>query len=113
MESGEDKQGHAFIDGKSVETTIREFTEFTRMGVEVGTNGLKGGATGHGSRTYIRLFDTGGGYNLEFHIKKGKYDNDDLIISAGGDNELQTLAAVFRFVADQLDGKIRVSTNEK
>lgn len=109
MEAGVDKSSHVFIDGKSVETTIREFSEFTRIGVEVGTNGLKGGATGHGSRTYIRIFDTGGGYKLEFRVKKGKYDNDDLIISAGGDNELQTLAEVFRFIADQLTEKINES----
>jgi hypothetical protein len=109
METGEDRRNRVFVDGKSIETTIREFKDFTRMGVEVGSNGLQGGDAGHGSRTYIRLYDMGGGYKLEFRIRKGKYDHDDLLITAGGDDELQTLAEVFRFVAGQLDEKIKQS----
>jgi hypothetical protein len=107
MNPDKDKKNRIFVDGKSIETTTREFDTFTRVGVEVGTNGLQGGDSGHGSRTYIRLFDTGGGYKLDFRIKKGKYDNDDLIITAGGDDELQTLAEIFRFIADNLEVKIK------
>lgn len=47
------------INEKTVETLTKEFLAANAISVEVGTNGFKGGDSGHGSRTYFKLKDLG------------------------------------------------------
>ena len=68
--------------------------------VEVGTNGLKGGDAGHGSRTYIRIKNEGGMY------MKVWSDGDDFSIKLGGDWELLNIIEAFKFVVDVLEKQI-------
>lgn len=107
----QDGKGSVRIDNIDIETTIREYHSFTEIGVEVGTNGLQGGDSGHGSRTYIRIYDIGSSFDLNYSLKKHEYDRKEMIVEAGGDDELETLADAFRFIAEQLEAKIKSTKN--
>ena len=80
----------------NVSTYTRQIVKANIIEVEAGTNGHCGGDSGHGSRTFIRIEDAGGS---DLNIKPTA---DGVIIEIGGDSELDTIIAAFKFVVKVL-----------
>ncbi len=95
------KPGIRKVNGQIVNTKTDEFWDHCTLEVEVGTNGFRGGDTGHGSRTYIRLKDLGS-TDIHFRVNPSEYEAE-LEIMLGGDAELDMITKVFRWIADTLD----------
>ena len=93
-----------FVNGRPVITWKRDIEDFNILEVEAGTNGYKGGDTGHGSRTCLRLRDHGG---TDIHCAvNGKEINDDvrdIEITLGGDAELSTIKEALRWMLSILE----------
>ena len=100
---GERFQAIRNVDGLTVVTqgigiTTACFAEF-----EAGTNGLAGGDSGNGSRTYIGIeFEDGFDADIQMYKNDAKYTKG-VIIEAGGDCELISLLAGFRFIFRALE----------
>lgn len=65
--------------------------------VKVATNGLQGGDSGHGSRTYFSLEDLAS-TDMDIRASGRKVE-----IMLGGDTELQTFIEALRWAADTLE----------
>lgn len=98
--------GTRFVFDTEILTTSTEIVCANILNVEAGTNGLKGGDSGHGSRTYIRIEDLGGG-DISANLIRNQYgDVRGVEISLGGDSELETMADAAKFIAEILQGGI-------
>lgn len=64
------------INGTNITTFCRDIYSANVLGVEAGTNGYKGGDTGHGSRTYFRI-ENAGGTDIEARLI-GPYGTDGI-----------------------------------
>ena len=113
------KPGEILIDGKAIPVQSKEIVRDNIIKVEVGTNGYKGGDSGHGSRTYfaieniastdMRLSFAGGdafcGHvtigDLEIKGRTGmtgsEIEADRIEIEFGGDAELETFIEALGF----------------
>jgi len=81
-----------------------EISSCNILRVAAGTNGLKGGDSGHGSRTIIEIEDMGG-TNINFKITP-KLGNGLLEIRLGGDTELETIIQAFEFIVRTLKRQV-------
>lgn len=88
---------HRIIDGHEVITWQREITSANVLEVEAGTNGYKGGDSGHGSRTYFRIKD------LASTDIRAKATDDGFSVILGGDCELETIKEALRWVLSILE----------
>lgn len=91
------------VNGVDVETWEREIIDANILLVEAGTNGYQGGDTGHGCRTYIRIFDEGGTDICAKAIKDKYGDTLGIEIALGGDSELSTIIEAFKFIVKVLE----------
>lgn len=89
------------VNGKEVPTFIREITSCNLLEVEAGTNGYQGGDTGHGSRTYFRIQDLGG-TDIQARVL-GRYGDEGIEVSLGGDCELETVITALKFITKVLE----------
>jgi hypothetical protein len=64
---------------------------------EVGTTGLRGGDTGHGGRTFLRIGNDGAS---DMRVEAG---SDGVTLVCGGDLELEALIDGLRSVAEVLE----------
>jgi len=87
-------------------TWTREITSANILEVEAGTNGIKGGDTGHGSRTYFRIEDLSC-TDMTANVTKNGFE-----VRIGGDCELVTIIEALKFIADILEGQIKTYENE-
>lgn len=74
-----------------------EFTSANILKATVATNGLQGGDSGHGSRTYFSLEDLGS-TDMDVRVSGRKVE-----IMLGDDTELQTFIEALRWAADNLE----------
>jgi len=96
------------IDGTIITTFSRDIYNANVLEVEAGTNGYKGGDSGHGSRTYFRI-ENAGGTDIEAHLI-GPYGTDGIEVSLGGDCELETIITALKFIIKVLeDGATEVN----
>jgi hypothetical protein len=89
------------IDGTIITTYSRDIYNANVLEVEAGTNGYKGGDSGHGSRTYFRI-ENAGGTDIEARLI-GPYGTDGIEVSLGGDCELETIIMALKFITKMLD----------
>ena len=89
------------IDGTTITTFSRDIYSANILEVEAGTNGYKGGDSGHGSRTYFRI-ENAGGTDIEAHLL-GPYGTDGIEVSLGGDCELETIITALEFITQALE----------
>lgn len=69
--------------------------------VTAGTNGIQGGDSGHGGKTFIKLQMTGGDMSVAVNGKP--FDEaEDVVISFGGDWELVDLIDALKFAAESI-----------
>ncbi len=85
------RKDYRLINDEEIETWTGEFCSANTVEVEVGTNGYKGGDTGHGSRTYFRFKD------LACTDVSIKCTEDEVEIELGGDTELETFIQSLEF----------------
>ena len=100
------------VSDKKVTTLTKQIYDFNVLEVEVGTTGYKGGDTGHGGRSYIRIQDLG---STDIKIRKlgNKYgENKGVEIILGGDAELRTILRAFHFIAETLEISLTQGTLE-
>lgn len=100
------------IDDIEVPTKIKEFTNFNIIMVEVGSNGLQGGDSGSGGRTYVSISNESS-TDLRMSIieqdsrdERSFEDVSKFEIIVGGDAELRTFAEAFLFIGDELMKKV-------
>lgn len=65
------------------------------LGFEAGTTGYRGGDSGHGGRTFFRIFDLG---DTAMRATTDR-DGGALSVELGGDCELDTIVAALRSIA--------------
>ncbi len=96
------------INGTNITTFSRDIYSANVLEIEAGTNGYKGGDSGHGSRTYFRI-ENAGGTDIEAQ-RIGPYGTDGIEVSLGGDCELVTIITALKFITKVLeDGATEVN----
>ncbi len=94
-------EGTRIVHDYEVNTYTRDIVSCNILEVEAGTNGFMGGDTGHGSRTYFRIHDLGS-TDIEVHTL-GRYGDEGLEVSLGGDCELETIITALKFITKVLE----------
>jgi len=96
------------IDDTTITTYSRDIYNANVLEVEAGTNGYKGGDSGHGSRTYFRI-ENAGGTDIEAHLI-GPHGTNGIEVYLGGDCELETIITALKFITKVLeDGAMEVN----
>ncbi|MEK4452314.1 MULTISPECIES: hypothetical protein [unclassified Paenibacillus] len=95
------------MEASGLKTVKKEIVSFNILGVEVGTNVPKGGDSGHGGRTVLRLYDEAStAWEVSVTPEFGEevlFDQPKSIeIVLGGDAEAQTLIEALEFAASEL-----------
>lgn len=90
------------VNGVEVTTFARDVVDLNILTVEAGTNGYKGGDSGHGSRTYLRITD-GGGTDMRFKSVIRLCGAEGFEVSLGGDSELKTFIKALKFAVKVLE----------
>lgn len=90
------------IDGVTVEVLDSQMISANILQVSAGTNGLQGGDSGHGCRTYIAFKDLCG---TDIRVRPTYYASkcDGVELAFGGDCELITLIRGLRFILKVLE----------
>ena len=98
--------GSVMVDGIEVATYGRVITSCNELGVEVGTTGLMGGDTGHGGRTYFKVYDSSCSdmrcHAVGYSAAERRYVDVEINnarsveLIFGGDTELDTFCAALR-----------------
>jgi hypothetical protein len=83
-----------------VTTKMQEFMTAACLEVEVGTTGRKGGDSGHGGRTYLRIS------NLRSADMRIDARDGDVAVVFGGDAELENLIDGLLFAAEVLRNSV-------
>lgn len=93
-----------------IQTAYKLIGGTSQLHVEAGTNGPKGGDSGHGSRTVVRIADAGG---TDWTVtvvgdqgdEDGVFDSPSAVeITLGGDAELCTMIQALEFALAALKG---------
>lgn len=69
--------------------------------VTAGTNGIQGGDSSHGGKTFIKFKMTGGDMSISVNGKPFA-DTEDVVISFGGDWELIALVDALKFAVESI-----------
>jgi hypothetical protein len=89
-------------DGTEITTYGRDVVSCNILEVEAGTTGYRGGDTGHGGRTYLRIEDAGG-TDMEVRSYVNKHGCSGFEIILGGDCELETMIRALKFITKVLE----------
>lgn len=90
------------FDGTEITTYTRDVVSANILQVEAGTTGYKGGDTGHGGRTYLRITDLGG-TDIRVNPIQDHYGNGGFEVTLGGDCELATMITALKFITQVLE----------
>lgn len=91
------KQHIRRVNGSNIITWSRDVVSANILEAEAGTNGFKGGDTGHGSRSFLRLADLGGSDIVCRAVPDG------IEIELGGDCELRTVIEALKWMTSVLE----------
>lgn len=94
------------LGGEKFNTYTTSISGCNIIRVEAGTNGLRGGDHGHGSRTFFRVEDAGGTAIYAAPVK----DGDETVgfeVRLGGDSELYTIIDALKFIVATLEDGIK------
>lgn len=90
------------IKGVEITTYTRDVVSANMLEVEAGSNGYMGGDTGHGSRSYFRIEDTGS-TDMEICTLMNSFGNTGFEVILGGDCELETMIRALKFITKVLE----------
>ena len=101
----------------AINTSTKLVSGVNQLKVEAGTNGPKGGDSGHGSRTYVRIAEAGGTvWNVTVIDEDGDKQTfespSEVSITLGGDSELSTMIRALEFALAALKGTVTESTQQ-
>lgn len=85
------------INGVPIDIKEKEIVGANILKVQAGTNGYKGGDTGHGSRTFFGIYDV-----ASTDMRVIKHDNG-FEVRLGGDSELETIIEALKFIVETLE----------
>lgn len=93
----------------AINTTTKLIGGLNQLQVEAGTNGPKGGDSGSGGRTFVRLAEAGGTvWNVTVIDEHGNEETfespSEIAITLGGDSELDTMIRALEFALAALRG---------
>ena len=93
-----------YSDGKATKIPALEQDGFGYgiLTVTAGTTGYCGGDSGHGGESFIKLNMEGGDLSASIDGRTTERGITDLVISVGGDWELDALIEGFRYAAETL-----------
>ena len=92
------KKGTRIIERIPIKTHTITINSANIIEVEVGTNGLRGGDIGHGSRTYFRFKDCAATYMQIKVLSEGEFE-----LELCGDTELETFTEALEFSLKMLN----------
>jgi len=99
------------IEGEVVPIHSTTVCSCNILEVSAGTNGLKGGDSSHGSRTYFRIEDDGGtAMNIRPIGKRSGYGQGVEVVLMG-DTELETIIEALKFIVLVLENGLNGATN--
>lgn len=91
------------IDGYSINIIGNEFKSANILKVSAGTNGYKGGDSGHGARMYIEFNDLAAtNMKIKLNSAQDYKDVERIEIVFSGDTELQTAIEGLEFILNNL-----------
>ncbi len=93
----------------TINTAYKLIGGINQLGVEAGTNAPRGGDSGHGGRTFVRITEEGGtDWRVVVTSENGDeetFDNPSAFsIVLGGDSELTTIIQALEFAVAALKG---------
>ena len=89
-------------DGTKITTYSRDIVSCNILEVEAGTTGYRGGDTGHGGRTYVRIQDAAC-TDMEIHSYTTRCGSNGFEVCLGGDCELETMIRALKFITKVLE----------
>ena len=89
-------------DGTEITTYSRDVISCNILEVEAGTTGYCGGDTGHGSHSYIRIYDAAF-TDMEIHSYTTCCGSNGFEVCLGGDCELETMIRALKFITKVLE----------
>ena len=93
-----------------LEAQMKELSFSNCLGIVAGTNCPKGGDSGHGGRTYLRIENLGGTDMSVRLDKSGLFNQVEAIeIMLGGDSECETLIDALKFALRILENQFKGS----
>ena len=95
------------INGEMVTVWKRDVINANIISVEAGTTGYRGGDSGHGGRTVIRIEDEGSTDIEVTPIKRVRGGNGGVEIKLGGDAELATIIEGLKWITKVLEEEAR------
>ena len=101
------KLSEKIVGSKAITTLKEELCSASILETEVGTNGLKGGDYGHGSRLYFRVEEVGGGIIETKQIVDSLGAHSGIEITLGGDTEIINFITFLRRSADFLESQLK------
>jgi hypothetical protein len=85
-----------------ITTKTKSIVNAALFEVEVGTTGLRGGDSGHGGRSYLRFKDQASSDFKISVVSSGESGNGEVVLTFGGDAELENLIEALQFALDVL-----------
>lgn len=98
------------VNGVSIPTFGASYDICNMLSVEVGTNGFRGGDSGHGSRTYLS-FENGYSTDMSVSIDGVQYSADKIELMFGGDNELEMVILALEYAVKTLKNQTNMVTD--
>ena len=95
------------IEGQNVELFKREVVSANILEATAGTNGYKGGDSGHGSRTYFRIRNLAGSDINAKVLTDNNGNCEGVQIVLGGDCELETFIRSLKFAVKVLEDQVK------
>ena len=98
------------VNGVSIPTFGASYDTCNMLSVEVGTNGFRGGDSGHGSRTYLS-FENGYNTDMCVSIDGVQYSADKIELMFGGDSELEMVISALEYAVKTLKNQTNLVTD--
>ena len=91
------------VDGEPVRIFVAEINSGNDLRVAVGTTGKRGGDSGHGGRTFLKMTDLAATIGSVTVNQNSAEPFHDLEIVLEGDSELETFLTALKFAVNRLE----------
>lgn len=98
------------VNGALISTFGASYESCNMLSVEAGTNGFRGGDSGHGSRTYLS-FENDSSTDMSVSIDGVQYSADKIELMFGGDSELETVILALEYAVKALKNQTNLVTD--
>jgi hypothetical protein len=98
------------VNGALISTFGASYEICNMLSVEAGTNGFRGGDSGHGSRTYLS-FENGYSTDMSVSINGVQFSADKIELMFGGDCELEMVILALEYAVKTLKNQTNLVTD--